>query len=63
MYTYGYKFAQLSKETLADLSLPEDPCSSCPNGCEVKGCPSGFNVGEKIAAIKPVMNIPDVFLT
>ena len=62
MYTYGYKFPQLSKETLAELSLPDDPCSNCTNGCEVKECPSGFNVGAKIAAIKPVMNVPDVFL-
>ncbi|MDR2913551.1 MAG: aldo/keto reductase [Tannerella sp.] len=62
MYTYGYKYAQLSKETLAELKLPENICSSCNNGCKVS-CPSGFNVGEKIAAIKPVMDIPEVFLT
>lgn len=62
MYTFGYKYAQLSKETLAELKLPEDICSSCENGCKVS-CSSGFNVGEKIAAIKPVMNIPDEFLT
>ena len=62
MYTYGYKFPQLSKETLVGLNLPDDPCSSCTNGCEIKGCPAGFNVGAKIAAIKPVMNVPDVFL-
>ena len=62
MYTYGYKYAQLSKETLAELKLPENMCSSCQNECTVS-CPSGFNVGKKIAAIKPVMNIPDVFLT
>ena len=63
MYTYGYKFAKLSKETLAELRLPDDICSGCTDGCKVSDCPSGFNVGEKIAAIKPVMNIPDVFLT
>ncbi|MDR3250887.1 MAG: aldo/keto reductase [Tannerella sp.] len=62
MYAYGYKYAQLSKETLADLSLPADMCSSCKTGCKVS-CPSGFRVGEKIAAIKPVLNIPDVFLS
>lgn len=62
MYTYGYKYAQLSKETLAELQLPEDICSGCTEGCRVS-CPSGFHVGEKIAAIKPVMNIPDEFLT
>ena len=62
MYTYGYKYAQLSKETLAELSLPDDTCSNCNGNCRVK-CPSGFNVGEKIAAIMPVKDIPDVFLT
>ena len=62
MYTYGYKQAHLSKETLAELSLPESVCSSCVNGCKVS-CPSGFKVGEKIAAILPVKDIPDVFLT
>jgi aryl-alcohol dehydrogenase-like predicted oxidoreductase len=62
MYTYGYKYAQLSKETLAELKLPADVCSSCRNGCKVS-CPSGFNVAQKIAAIKPVLTIPDVFLT
>ncbi|MDR1380939.1 MAG: aldo/keto reductase [Tannerella sp.] len=62
MYTYGYKFAQLSKETLAELNLPENVCSSCKGECKV-ACPSGFNVGQKIAAIKPVMTIPDAFLT
>ena len=63
MYTYGYKFAQLSKETIAELNLPDDMCSNCKDGCKVSNCTSGFKVGEKIAAIKPVMNIPDVFLT
>ena len=63
MYTYGYKFAQLSKETLAELKLPEDMCSNCKDGCKVSDCPSGFNVGAKIAAVKPVMNVPDVFLS
>ncbi|MDR0743660.1 MAG: aldo/keto reductase [Tannerella sp.] len=62
MYTYGYKYARLSKETLAELKLPENVCSSCRNKCKVS-CPSGFNVGQRIAAIKPVMSIPDVFLT
>ncbi|MDR1097874.1 MAG: aldo/keto reductase, partial [Tannerella sp.] len=62
MYTYGYKFAQLSKETLAELKLSDNICSSCNGKCKV-ACPSGFNVEQKIAAIKPVMAIPDVFLT
>lgn len=62
MYTYGYKFAQLSKETLAELRLPEDICSGCKEGCKVS-CSSGFNVGEKIAAIKPVLDVPFSFLS
>jgi predicted aldo/keto reductase-like oxidoreductase len=61
MYTYGYKYAQLSKETLVELKLSENMCDSCKNKCKVT-CPSGFNVGQKIAAIKPVMEIPDIFL-
>ena len=62
MYTYGYKFAQLSKETLAEVSLPQDACNRCEGECTVR-CLQGFDVGAKIAAIKPVMNIPDEFLS
>ncbi len=61
MYAYGYKYSQLSKETLAELSLPQDACADC-NNCKVC-CPSGFKVSEKIAAITPVMNIPTEFLS
>jgi predicted aldo/keto reductase-like oxidoreductase len=62
MYAYGYNYAQLSKETLVGLHLPKDICSSCTNGCKVH-CVSGFHVGEKIAAVKPVMDIPDILLS
>jgi aryl-alcohol dehydrogenase-like predicted oxidoreductase len=62
MYTYGYKYAQLSKETLLELKLPENICDNCKGICKV-ACSSGFNVGQKIAAIKPVVEIPDAFLT
>lgn len=61
MYAYGYKFAKLSKETLAELNLPADACSGCDT-CKVE-CPSGFAVDKKIAAITPVMSIPDDFLS
>lgn len=61
MYTYGYKYSQLSKETLLELNLSQNACSSC-DSCRVT-CPSGFNVAEKIAAITPVMQIPNEFLT
>lgn len=61
MYTYGYKYSQLSKETLLELDLAENACSDCDT-CKVK-CPSGFNVAQKIAAITPVMQVPNEFLT
>ena len=62
MYAFGYKQAQLSKETLATLQFSDNPCSTCVGGCKVN-CPSGFNVRTKIAAIQPIRNVPDVFLT
>ncbi|MDL2208778.1 aldo/keto reductase [Parabacteroides sp. OttesenSCG-928-O15] len=61
MYAYGYKYAQLSKETLAELSLPDNPCSNCAS-CKVT-CASGFDVSRKIAAINPVRTIPTEFLS
>lgn len=61
MYAYGYKYARLSKETLAEVRLAPDACSGCES-CTVV-CPSGFNVGAKIAAVAPVMNTPDEFLS
>ncbi|MDR1723657.1 MAG: aldo/keto reductase [Tannerella sp.] len=62
MYAYGYKYAQLSKETLSELQLPSNVCGSCKTGCKIS-CTSGFKVGEKIAAILPVMNVPDELLS
>lgn len=61
MYAYGYKQSSLSKETLLELNLAQNACSGCDT-CKVS-CPSGFKVGEKIAAITPVMNVPTEFLT
>lgn len=61
MYTYGYKHALLSKETLSPFNLPQNVCASCDD-CRVE-CPSGFNVSKKIAAILPVMQISNEFLT
>lgn len=61
MYAYGYKYAQLSKETLEELNLPKDICANCDT-CQVN-CPSGFNVGRKIAAIAPVRDMPTEFLS
>jgi len=63
MYAFGYKNAGLSKETLQELNLPEKTCLSCSGKtCRVK-CTSGFDVAAKIAAITPVMQVPDVFLS
>ena len=61
MYAYGYKYSRMSKETLGELNLSADICSNCET-CQVK-CPSGFDVSTKIAAITPVMQVPDEFLT
>ena len=61
MYNYGYKQPSLSKETLMELALNGQECTDCSN-CTVR-CSSGFKVGEKIAAIAPIVNVPNVFLT
>jgi len=61
MYAYGYKRAQQSKDTLAGLNLSLNACSDCIS-CTVR-CSSGFDVAKKIAAVTPVSQIPDVFLT
>lgn len=60
MYTYGYKHARQSKETLTALNLKPDACAGCTE-CSVT-CPSGFDVAKKIAAVVPVMQMPDEFL-
>ncbi len=60
MYTYGYKYPALSKETLSELQLPDTICSSC-NGCTIN-CPSNFNISQKIAAITPVLKVSNDFL-
>jgi ferredoxin len=60
MYNFGYKNPSLSKETLVELSLTGNECSGCSK-CSVK-CPSGFKVADKIAAITPIVNVPDYFL-
>jgi predicted aldo/keto reductase-like oxidoreductase len=63
MYAYGYRNAGLSKETLLELNLPEKTCSHCSGkNCRVR-CTSGFDVARKIAAVTPLVHIPDEFLT
>ncbi|MCD7935374.1 MAG: aldo/keto reductase [Tannerellaceae bacterium] len=61
MYAYGYKYSRLSKETLQELDLPENACSNC-DSCKVT-CVSGFDVATKIAAITPVRDVADAFLS
>ncbi|MDR2805356.1 MAG: aldo/keto reductase [Dysgonamonadaceae bacterium] len=60
MYNYGYRQPALSKETLAELPLTGNECAGC-SSCSVR-CPSGFNVADKIAAITPIVHVPDNFL-
>ncbi len=60
MYNYGYKYPALSKETLHELALGETTCSSC-SSCQIT-CTSGFNISGKIAAITPLLQVPDHFL-
>lgn len=60
MYTYGYKYPSLSKETLLELGLNMDMCNNC-SSCNIS-CPSGFNVAQKIKSISPVLQVPDEFL-
>jgi predicted aldo/keto reductase-like oxidoreductase len=61
MYAFGYRRTQQSKDTLMDLNLAPDVCSDCET-CVVQ-CPSGFDVAKKVAAIAPLTQIPDRFLT
>ncbi|MCC8144826.1 MAG: 4Fe-4S dicluster domain-containing protein [Tannerellaceae bacterium] len=61
MYAYGYKYARLSKETLLQAGLSSAVCTGCVS-CNIE-CPSGLNVTGNIAAIMPVINVPDEFLT
>ncbi len=62
MYTYGYKFSSLSKETLAELDLPATTCASCNGHCRVN-CTSHFDIAQKISKITPVLNVSNDFLT
>ena len=64
MYAYGYKYAGLSRETLLELNLPDakNLCRSCAGNCRVK-CSSGFDVAAKIAAVTPVLTVPEALLS
>ena len=60
MYNFGYQQPSLSKAALNELSISETECSDCLH-CTAH-CPSGFKIKEKMMAILPVMNVPDLFL-
>ncbi len=60
MYNFGYRQPVLSKETLMELNLAENACTSC-NSCTVT-CTEGFDVKRKIASIVPLKQVPDAFL-
>jgi Predicted oxidoreductases of the aldo/keto reductase family len=61
MYNFGYKHPSLSKDTLMELVLSGRECNNCVV-CTVS-CPQGFKVAEKIAAITPIMHVPNEYLT
>jgi len=60
MYAYGYRHPALAKETLAELTLPANPCAGCET-CTVD-CRSGFDVGAKIKNIARLRAVPSEFL-
>ncbi|MDR2533850.1 MAG: aldo/keto reductase [Tannerellaceae bacterium] len=64
MYAYGYRNAGLSKETLSELNLADagSACKSCNGQCRVK-CSLDYNVAERIAAVTPILNVPNALLT
>jgi predicted aldo/keto reductase-like oxidoreductase len=64
MYAYGYRNAGLSKETLAELKLDshDSLCSSCKGSCKVD-CTLKYDIAGKIAAVTPVLNVPDLLLS
>ncbi len=61
MYCYGYKHAQLSKDTLLGLNIQSNICAGCDT-CRITDCPSGFDIAKKIAAIIPITQVPNEFL-
>ena len=60
MYAYGYRHPALAQETLAELTLPANPCAGCDT-CTVD-CRSGFDVGAKIKNIARLRAVPSEFL-
>jgi len=61
MYAFGYGRVQQSKDTLANLNLTPYACADCKT-CVVQ-CASRFDVAKKIAAIMPLIQMQERFIT
>ncbi len=60
MYAYGYKNLAHAQQTLKSASLQKTACSGCAT-CQVE-CTAGFDIKEKIADIKRLVDVPHDFL-
>jgi predicted aldo/keto reductase-like oxidoreductase len=60
MYTYGYRQPELAQTLLAELGLPENPCSDCSQ-CTAT-CVKGFDIAERISDISRLARVPSEFL-
>lgn len=60
MYTYGYQQPELAQTVLAELGLPENPCSSCST-CTAS-CVKGFDIAGRISDVSRLTRVPSEFL-
>jgi succinate dehydrogenase/fumarate reductase-like Fe-S protein len=60
MYTYGYRQPELAQNLLAELGLPEEPCSNC-SSCTAS-CVKGFDIAERISDVSRLSRVPSEFL-
>lgn len=60
MYTYGYRQPELAHNLLAELGLPEEPCSNC-SSCTAT-CVKGFDIADRISDISRLSRVPSEFL-
>lgn len=61
MYTYGYQQPELAQSVLADLGLPEEPCSRCSTCTAV--CVKGFDLAARISDVSRLTRVPSEFLS
>jgi predicted aldo/keto reductase-like oxidoreductase len=59
MYTYGYSNIEMAHSLLSSLNLPAKPCGEC-SVCTAQ-CVKGFRIGERIADVSRVLNVPTEF--